>query len=191
MYNIGQSCFRNQRQLSWTRFQHCFQIFVSSRYKSTLRKRDYYEVLGVSRLANKKVIRDAYIAKSKKLHPDRLASSSNDATAHEKFIELQEAYEVLSHRGTRIEYDSVSRRQQSSTARKSRSDTSGSHHSDPTRSADQSRRDQSGNQADESITADQQRVRGGETDDLPMEKVVLLWTRRISLTILLSLLILG
>uniref|UniRef100_A0A914WIL1 J domain-containing protein n=1 Tax=Plectus sambesii TaxID=2011161 RepID=A0A914WIL1_9BILA len=73
------------------------------------RKRNYYEVLGVKRSATPKEIRDAYISQSKKLHPDRVASSQSSSdkgsSGREKFQELQEAYDVLRKPSTRTEYD--------------------------------------------------------------------------------------
>ena len=55
-------------------------------------KRDYYEVLGVSKNSSKQDIKKAYRKLAKKYHPDR----NKDENAEEKFREIQEAYEVLS-----------------------------------------------------------------------------------------------
>ena len=54
-------------------------------------KRDYYEVLGVSRDASKGVIGSAYRKLAIKYHPD---SNPDDEQAVEKFKEAAEAYEV-------------------------------------------------------------------------------------------------
>jgi len=65
-------------------------------------KRDYYEVLGLSRSATEDEIRKAYRKLAMQHHPDR---NANNPEAAEKFKELSEAYEVLSDAKKRQQYD--------------------------------------------------------------------------------------
>lgn len=65
-------------------------------------KRDYYEVLGVSRTATPEEIKKAYRKKAIQYHPDK---NPGDKTAEEKFKEAAEAYEVLSDAKKRQLYD--------------------------------------------------------------------------------------
>jgi molecular chaperone DnaJ len=65
-------------------------------------KRDYYEVLGVSRSATEKEIAAAYRKLAVRYHPD---SNRDDPDAVEKFKEAAEAYEVLSDGDKRAIYD--------------------------------------------------------------------------------------
>ena len=65
-------------------------------------KRDYYEVLGVSRDASEAEIKSAYRKKAKECHPDL---HPNDKNAEERFKELNEANEVLSDPEKRKRYD--------------------------------------------------------------------------------------
>lgn len=64
--------------------------------------KDYYKVLGVPKDANEKDIKTAYRNLSKKFHPDK---NPNDEDAHQMFIEVGEAYEVLSDEEKRSTYD--------------------------------------------------------------------------------------
>ncbi|TLY33178.1 MAG: molecular chaperone DnaJ [Ignavibacteria bacterium] len=65
-------------------------------------KRDYYEILGVSRTANPDEIKKAYRKAAMKYHPDR---NPNNKEAEEKFKEAAEAYEVLGDQTKRQRYD--------------------------------------------------------------------------------------
>ncbi|TFB24854.1 molecular chaperone DnaJ [Filobacillus milosensis] len=64
-------------------------------------KRDYYEVLGVSKDASKEDIKKAYRKLARKYHPD----VSEEENAADKFKEVKEAYEVLSNQQKRQQYD--------------------------------------------------------------------------------------
>ncbi len=65
-------------------------------------KRDYYEVLGVSRDASEKELKKAYRRVAMKFHPDR---NPGDSESEEKFKEANEAYEMLSNSQKRTAYD--------------------------------------------------------------------------------------
>jgi molecular chaperone DnaJ len=64
-------------------------------------KRDYYEVLGVSRTATASELKKAYRQLARQYHPD----VSSDPNADERFKEISEAYEVLSDDQKRAAYD--------------------------------------------------------------------------------------
>ncbi len=62
-------------------------------------KKDYYDILGVSKTASEEEIKKAYRAMAHKHHPDK---TGGDA---EKFKEVNEAYQVLSSKEKRQQYD--------------------------------------------------------------------------------------
>ena len=70
-------------------------------------KRDYYEVLGVSKDASQDEIKKAYRKRAMKFHPDR---NSDDPEAEKKFKEASEAYEVLRDEQKRRQYDQFGHR---------------------------------------------------------------------------------
>jgi molecular chaperone DnaJ len=65
-------------------------------------KKDYYDVLGVSKSASESEIKKAYRKQALKFHPDK---NPGDHTAEDKFKEAAEAYEVLSNPEKRQRYD--------------------------------------------------------------------------------------
>jgi molecular chaperone DnaJ len=69
---------------------------------ATTTKRDYYEVLEVSKNASAEEIKKAYRKKAIQYHPDK---NPGDKTAEEKFKEAAEAYEILSDENKRSRYD--------------------------------------------------------------------------------------
>jgi molecular chaperone DnaJ len=65
-------------------------------------KRDYYEVLGVSKGASESEIKKAYRKLAIKFHPDK---NPDDPTSEDKFKEAAEAYEILSDQQKKQQYD--------------------------------------------------------------------------------------
>ena len=66
-----------------------------------MNKKDYYDILGVSKGATDAEIKSAFRKLAKKYHPD----VSKEENAAEKFKEAQEAYAVLSDKDKRSKYD--------------------------------------------------------------------------------------
>lgn len=65
-------------------------------------KRDYYDVLGIDRTADKNTIKKAYRKLAKRYHPD---TNKDNPQAEEKFKEATEAYNVLSDPEKKKMYD--------------------------------------------------------------------------------------
>src|SRR3989337_3657647 len=66
--------------------------------------KDYYDILGVSRTASDKDIKQAYRKLARKHHPD---VNPGDASADARFKEINEAYEVLADPDKRRKYDEL------------------------------------------------------------------------------------
>src|SRR5437667_8109968 len=64
--------------------------------------RDYYDTLGVQRNASEEDIKKAYRKLARQYHPDR---NPGDKQAEQQFKEVQEAYDVLSDKTKRTQYD--------------------------------------------------------------------------------------
>ncbi|KAI9487400.1 MAG: hypothetical protein EXX96DRAFT_593555 [Benjaminiella poitrasii] len=91
-----------------TNNQKRFTSPIAKRFFSVVRKapitsakRDPYEVLGVKNTADANEIKKAYYGLAKKYHPD----TNKDKDAREKFVQIQEAYEILSDEDKRKQYD--------------------------------------------------------------------------------------
>ena len=65
-------------------------------------KRDYYEVLGLSKSASEAEIKKAYRKLALQFHPDK---NPDDKGAESKFKEAAEAYEILSNADKKAKYD--------------------------------------------------------------------------------------
>lgn len=65
--------------------------------------KDYYKILGIPKGSSEEDIKKAYRRMALRFHPDK----NTEANAEEKFKEIAEAYEVLSHPKKRLVYDQL------------------------------------------------------------------------------------
>jgi DnaJ family protein C protein 30 len=81
-------------------------LWSSSRYLHRVEKRkNYYDVLGLTPKATQKEVKEAYYKLSKMLHPDMTANDKDSAEKSEKFRQVSDAYEVLGNYKSRRMYD--------------------------------------------------------------------------------------
>lgn len=99
-----QKYFQQQGQQSrWQKQQH----YKNQMAPKASANKDYYKILGVSRQADTKEIRKAYLSLTKKYHPDKQGqlSEAQQLRNQEKMSEINEAYETLSDESKRKEYN--------------------------------------------------------------------------------------
>ncbi|CAG0887397.1 unnamed protein product [Cyprideis torosa] len=100
------SLYRSSRWSSCKPLLSLVSSTTSHRYfntsTTTFQRKNYYEILGVSRNASSKDIKKAYYELAKKYHPD---TNKGDPSVAGKFQAVSEAYEVLSDETKRKEYD--------------------------------------------------------------------------------------
>eukprot|EP00158_Paraphelidium_tribonemae_P005372 Partr_v1_DN27303_c0_g1_i1_m45930 putative chaperone protein len=94
---------------------------------------DPYNVLGVSKSSSQSDIKKAYFNMAKKYHPDTMkaASDSEKAKAKEKFMEIQQAYEILSDEQKRAHFDRFGSAPESGPGGPSGASSWGSQEADP------------------------------------------------------------
>ncbi|CAI5451707.1 unnamed protein product [Caenorhabditis angaria] len=83
------------------------------RFASYIAKKNYYEIIGVPRTASKEEIKEAFVRKTKELHPDQSRNKKqkdsrlgwSNVSETEKFMQVKEAYDVLRNDEKRKAYD--------------------------------------------------------------------------------------
>ncbi|XP_038072415.1 dnaJ homolog subfamily C member 10-like isoform X1 [Patiria miniata] len=99
------SCHSMQRsrvQRSWVKTTLIALALLSLLTVISSASQDYYELLGIERDASNKDIRRAFKKLALKMHPDK---NLDDPKAHDKFVEINRAYEVLKDDDLRKKYD--------------------------------------------------------------------------------------
>uniref|UniRef100_A0A9J8AIE3 DnaJ homolog subfamily C member 10 n=1 Tax=Cyprinus carpio carpio TaxID=630221 RepID=A0A9J8AIE3_CYPCA len=91
---------QNHRRTSRTSF--LFAFIAAWLFLTISSDEDYYKLLGISKEAGTREIRQAFKKLALTMHPDK---NPNDATAHEKFLKINRAYEVLKDEDLRKKYD--------------------------------------------------------------------------------------
>ncbi|CAF1125117.1 unnamed protein product [Didymodactylos carnosus] len=75
------------------------------RFKTAnLNSKNFYDLLGIEKVATQKQIKQAFFKLSKEYHPD---SNPNDKSLHGKFVKINEAYNILSKQSSRTTYDQM------------------------------------------------------------------------------------
>uniref|UniRef100_A0AAR2J7N5 DnaJ homolog subfamily C member 10 n=1 Tax=Pygocentrus nattereri TaxID=42514 RepID=A0AAR2J7N5_PYGNA len=86
---------------TWFESSGIFKITCNNE-ASEIKHGNYYKLLGISREASTREIRQAFKKLALTMHPDK---NPNDETAHEKFLKINRAYEVLKDEDLRKKYD--------------------------------------------------------------------------------------
>eukprot|EP01083_Nonionella_stella_P245671 853641_1 len=92
-----QNISSNQNKQPTNMFNHCIQYFNAA----SSQKKDYYETLGVDKNAKDTEIKKAFYKLAKQWHPD----ANKAPEAKDKFSEINEAYQILSNKEKRAQYD--------------------------------------------------------------------------------------
>jgi curved DNA-binding protein CbpA len=79
-----------------------YRLFSTSRALSARHRKRHYDILQIHHNADQKTIKSQYYKLSKLYHPDL---NPNDKEAHEKFLDVNDAYAVLGNVSKRREYD--------------------------------------------------------------------------------------
>lgn len=98
----GRVLLRNTRRAAQPSFRIPFRNRHFHSSSRLLAEKNYYDVLGVEKNSDEKTIKQAFFKAAKKFHPD---TNPDDPNATDKFAEVNNAYQVLSDKNKRAEYD--------------------------------------------------------------------------------------